>query len=103
MRLAVLGGGHGALCMAADLSLAGHEVRLYLRNRERFGQTFASRRIGVSGAGRTGEASVAEVTDDVGQALAGAELVLVPLPAFAHEAMARLAAPHLGGRVRGAA
>ncbi|HEX6510713.1 MAG TPA: NAD/NADP octopine/nopaline dehydrogenase family protein [Chloroflexota bacterium] len=95
MRLAVLGGGHGALCMAADLSLAGHEVGLYLRNRQRFAETFASRRIGVSGAGRTGQASVSMVTDDIRQALEAAELVLVPLPAYAHEEIAQLAAPHL--------
>src|SRR5712691_256952 len=95
MRLAVLGGGHGALCMAADLSLAGHELRLYLRNRGRFAQTFATRRIGIGGAGRTGEAAVSLVTDEVGQALDGAEMVLVPLPAYAHEDIARRAAPHL--------
>ncbi|MFI5266668.1 MAG: NAD/NADP octopine/nopaline dehydrogenase family protein [Chloroflexota bacterium] len=95
MRLAVLGGGHGALCMAADSSLAGHEVRLYLRNRERFAPTFATRRIAISGAGRSGEAAISQVTDDIRVALDGAELVLVPLPAYAHEAIARQAAPHL--------
>ncbi|HLQ35401.1 MAG TPA: NAD/NADP octopine/nopaline dehydrogenase family protein [Chloroflexota bacterium] len=95
MRLAVLGGGHGALCMAADLSLAGHEVRLYLRNRQRFAETFETKRIRIGGAGRTGEAAVSLVTDEVGQALDGAEMVLVPLPAYAHEDIARRAAPHL--------
>src|SRR5690348_3559232 len=95
MRLAILGGGHGALCMAADLSLAGHDVRLYLRNRARFAEIFATRRIRITGAGREGEATVADVADDVSRALEGAELVLVPLPAYAHEAIARQAAPHL--------
>jgi opine dehydrogenase len=28
MRIAVLGGGNGAHAMAADLALAGHEIRL---------------------------------------------------------------------------
>ena len=28
-RIAVLGGGHGARTVAADMSLAGHEVRLF--------------------------------------------------------------------------
>lgn len=95
VRLAVLGGGHGALCMAADLTLAGHQVSLYLRNRERFADTFATRRIGVSGAGRNGEADVRLVTDDMEEALDEAEVVLVPLPAYAHEAIARQAAPFI--------
>src|SRR5581483_5165470 len=32
MRVAVLGGGHGALATAADLALRGHQVTLALRN-----------------------------------------------------------------------
>ena len=96
MRLAVLGGGHGALCMAADLSLAGHQVRLHLRNGARFAETFATQRVRLSGAGRNGEAQLDYAGDDPGHALEGAELVLVPLPAFAHEDMARRAAPYLG-------
>ncbi|MHB8618579.1 MAG: NAD/NADP octopine/nopaline dehydrogenase family protein [Chloroflexota bacterium] len=95
MRIAVLGGGHGALCMAADLSLAGHEVALYLRNRERFAETFASRKINISGAGRTGQASVEVVSDRMEEVLTGQPLVMVPLPAYAQESIARQAAPHL--------
>jgi opine dehydrogenase len=95
MRVAVLGGGHGALCMAGDLSLAGHEVRLYLRNRDRFAETFATRRVRVSGAGRIGQTAISHVGDDLGAAIEGAELVVAPLPAYAHEAIARQAAPHV--------
>ncbi|HLG70149.1 MAG TPA: NAD/NADP octopine/nopaline dehydrogenase family protein [Chloroflexota bacterium] len=82
---------------AADLSLAGHEVSLYLylRNRERFAETFATRRIRISGAGRTGDAAIRLVTDDMAAALDGTRVVMVPLPAFAHEDVARKAAPHL--------
>jgi len=32
MKIAVLGGGHGAYAAAADLSEQGHEVRLWRRN-----------------------------------------------------------------------
>jgi opine dehydrogenase len=95
MNVSVLGGGHGALCMAADLSLAGHAVSLYLRNRARFAEAFATRRIRVRGSGRIGDASVRLVTSEMAEALAEAHVVLVPLPAFAHEDVARRAAPHL--------
>ena len=33
MRIAVLGGGNGSLAAAGDLSLAGHEVRLWRRDK----------------------------------------------------------------------
>jgi opine dehydrogenase len=32
MKIAVLGGGHGAYAAAADLTLSGHEVRLWRRD-----------------------------------------------------------------------
>ena len=32
MKIAVLGGGHGCYAAAADLSEAGHEVRLWRRD-----------------------------------------------------------------------
>src|SRR5947209_7223046 len=95
VKVSVLGGGHGALCMAADLSLAGHEVSLYLRNRDRFAETFATRRIRISGAGLKGEAHVALVTSDMAEALDGTSVVMVPLPAYAHEDVARRAALYL--------
>lgn len=81
--------------MAADLTLAGHEVRLYLRNQERFAQTFTTRRIAISGPGRSGVAEIALVSADMAEVLDQATLVLVPLPAYAHEEVARRAAPHL--------
>ena len=34
MRIAVLGGGNGSFAAAGDLALAGHEVRLWRRDRD---------------------------------------------------------------------
>lgn len=93
--VAVLGGGHGALATAADLALRGFEVRLALRNRDRFRELFASRALSIEGAGREGTAELAEVTDDHGDAVEGADLVLVPLPATAQAELARTIAPRL--------
>ncbi len=81
MRIAVLGGGHGALATAADLALGGHQVILALRNRERFAEVFVSGRIEIDGVAAEGVAELAEVTNDHARAVRGAELVLVPMPA----------------------
>ncbi|HEX4776723.1 MAG TPA: NAD/NADP octopine/nopaline dehydrogenase family protein [Acidimicrobiia bacterium] len=87
MKVAVLGGGHGAVAAAGDLALRGHEVRLALRNRGRFAEIFATRRIRLEGL-IDGEAEVADVLDDHARAVDGAEVVVVPLPAHAQEEMA---------------
>ncbi len=97
MKVAVLGGGHGAVATAGDLALRGHEVRLALRNRDRFGRIFADRRIRLEGQ-LEGEAEVAEVTDDHARAVDGADVVLVPLPAYAQEEVALRIAPALDPR-----
>lgn len=94
MKVAVLGGGHGAVATAGDLALRGHEVRLALRNRERFVRIFADRRIRLEGQ-LDGEVEVAEVTTDPARAIGGAEVVLVPLPAYAQEDVALRIAPAL--------
>jgi len=97
--VAVLGGGHGALATAGDLGRRGFEVRLALRNRPRFAELFETGRLAVTGAAGDGVAELALVTDDPATAARGAELVLIPLPAFAQEAMAE----RLAGAVTDAA
>ena len=87
MKIAVLGGGHGALATAADTASRGFQVRLALRNRPRFEALFKTRHIRMTGA-LEAEAELAEVTTDHAVAARGADLVLVPLPAYAQEAMA---------------
>jgi opine dehydrogenase len=95
--IAILGGGAGGLAMAADLTLAGHRVHLY--ELPEFGSNVAAIEkhggIEILGASRTGTAMPARVTTDPAAALAGAELVLVSVPAFAHERMVGSIAPHL--------
>jgi opine dehydrogenase len=90
--VAVCGGGHGALAIAGALSLGGFVVRLALRNRQRFDRLFATRRLRMEGA-LEGEVEIAEVTDDHAAAVAGADLVVVPLPAPAQLAVVERIAP----------
>ena len=96
MKIAVLGGGNGSFAAAADLTLAGHDVRLWRRNTADVDSHLAAGGvIGVIDGKGKREAKIALVTSDLAAALAGAELVVCPTPAFAQEDIARAAAPLL--------
>ncbi|MFC3884852.1 NAD/NADP octopine/nopaline dehydrogenase family protein [Bacillus songklensis] len=92
--VAVLGGGNGGHTLAADLSLAGHEVRLF--EMEQFSHSmkdvFETKRIQCLGEVLNGTAEINMVTSDIDQALDGAEIILVAVPAFAHKGYANLLA-----------
>jgi opine dehydrogenase len=93
-RIAVCGGGHGALAAAGDLTRLGFEVTLALRNRQRFAEVFATGRVRLEGAVE-GEFELAGMTDDHAAAVATADFVVIPLPAPAQVEMAR----RIAGRV----
>jgi opine dehydrogenase len=90
MRIAVLGGGNGALAAAADLTERGHEVRHW--RREAGGQRPVIR---LEDAAGTREVRLARTCADVGDAVRGAELVFLPDPAFTQLDNAARLAPHL--------
>ena len=92
MRIAVLGGGNGSYAAAADLSLLGHEVRFWRRDAMQFGELAATRRLMLKDIAGRREVTIATVTDDLAAALRGAELILIPTPAFAQEDIARAGA-----------
>jgi opine dehydrogenase len=93
----VLGGGHGARTVAADLALAGHEVRLF--ERERFHASVAAifehGEITVSGKARHGTARLALATHDISAAISGVDAILIVVPALHHLTYAELLAPYL--------
>lgn len=95
MRIAVLGGGHGSYAALADLTEQGHEVRLWRRDREASEQL--RREPVVVLRDEKGERAVPVLppATDIGEALRGAELVLVPAPAIAQADLAAAMAPHL--------
>jgi len=95
MRIAILGGGHGAYAAAADLAEKGHEIRLWRRDAVAFAPVLASRAISMRDIDGVRDASIAVATTDIGAAVRGAELVLVPSPASAQTDIARAMAPHL--------
>lgn len=95
MKIAVLGGGHGCYAAAVDLSERGHEVRLWRRDRAAFEPVLAARAITLTDHRGTRAVPIANATLDLGEALRGADLILVPTPATAQDDIARAVAPHL--------
>ncbi|HBY93064.1 MAG TPA: NADP transhydrogenase subunit alpha [Chloroflexi bacterium] len=94
-QIAVLGAGHGGLAAAADLTLRGNTVRLYSRSAERLAPVVARGGIQLLGDAGKGFARVACVTNDLAQAVAGADLIMLVVPVTAHEFYARALAPLL--------
>src|SRR6202048_878566 len=96
MRIAVLGGGNGSFAAAGDLALAGHEVRMWRRDKAAIA---AHRKAGgsilVKDFAGCHEAKPALVTPDIEAAVHQAELILCPVPATAQADIAKLLAPHL--------
>lgn len=95
MKIAVLGGGHGAYAAAADLALGGHEVRLWRRDTAALRPVSEAGTIVLKEPAGPRTAKIARATGDIGAALAGAELIVVPAPATAQTDIARAMAPHL--------
>jgi opine dehydrogenase len=93
MNVAVLGGSNGGLATAADLTLAGHRVRLWRRAEA----DLAAVRGGITleAEGRQGQARLDRVTADVAEAVDGAELIIAALPATAHDDLAKRLGPLL--------
>ena len=100
MKVAILGGGNGGQTMAAELTLAGHEVALCEHPRFEAGIAAARTLGGITLSGPTannvepGFARVATITTDVAQAVSSARVIMVVMSAAGHrwfmEAMAPL-------------
>lgn len=96
MKVAVVGGGNGALAVAAEWGLAGHEVRMVESPNHHRGLEGVESARTVTAEGRlTGTAPVLSAGTDAAECLQDAELVLVVGPAFATEPLAGFLAPHL--------
>ena len=103
--LAVLGGGAVGRAVACDCALAGMEdVRLVMRSQASLRELEAVRTDGLrlqgpqtncTGFRREGQARLRLVTDDVGEAVRGAQIIAVCLPAFAQAAYFEQLIPHL--------
>ncbi len=98
MNVAILGGGNGGYATAADLALAGHRVRLWRRAAGDLEPVRTAGAITLVAEVRQGAGRLDRTTADVAEALDGAEVVIVPLPATSHEAIAERLAGRLTGK-----
>ena len=96
-RYTVIGAGHGGKAMAAHLALQGFPVALYNRTAENVAAIKARGGIELESyeGGPRGFGRLTLVTADLGEALEGAEVVMVVVPSTAHAEIAQKAAPHL--------
>src|SRR4030042_1927586 len=92
--IAILGAGHAGRAMAGDLALRGAPVALWNRTPANIAALRA--RGGVELEGEVeGFGRMRLVTSDLEEALSGARLVVVCVPAFAHRELAEHCAPLL--------
>ena len=97
-KIAVLGAGSGGFMSAADFGLMGYEVALFSRNIDKVAGVRAKGGIEILDidSNPTGEFGVvACATDDIAEAVKGANVIVNPIPYFVCEEYARLVAPHL--------
>jgi opine dehydrogenase len=94
MKIAVLGGGHGAYAAAADLSEQGHEVRLWRRNGQALGAAIEAGSISLKDSRGTRDIRISLFTEDISQAMKDAVLVLIPGPATAQIDIANFMGPY---------
>jgi len=91
-KVAVLGAGNGGCAASAILTLKGYEVRMHSRSEERL----ALLRGGISLRGAYGGVVKPDlITTDLSAAISGADLVMIVVPAVAHDGYARVLAPIL--------
>ncbi|MCK4624490.1 MAG: NAD/NADP octopine/nopaline dehydrogenase family protein, partial [Phycisphaerae bacterium] len=96
-RITVMGGGHGARTVSADMSLAGHIVTLfeYEQFHANVATIFETQTIEISGKARQGAARLHRTTHDAAEAIEGAELIIIVVPSLVHRIYAQTLAPHL--------
>ncbi len=95
--IVIIGAGNSGLTMAAHLTMEGHDVRLFSRRREEVEKLSQVNTIMSQGV-IVGAAPIKLFTNDISQAVEGAELIIVATPADAHCVVAELLAPHLTDR-----
>ncbi|OUC80233.1 NAD/NADP-dependent octopine/nopaline dehydrogenase family protein [Gordonia lacunae] len=105
MKVCVIGGGHGSYAAAAELSEKGHHVTWWRRDSAAFSSLVergaleiddhrGRRQIDVDGVD-SGTGGGISIVADLAEAVSNAEVIVAPVPAFAHESLARQLAPHL--------
>ncbi len=93
-KFAVVGAGHGGKAMAAHLALKGFPVSLYNRTLAKIMPIIKMKGIEIEGE-VSGFGKIELATDNIGEVIKDADVIMVCVPAFAHAAIAERCAPHL--------
>jgi len=91
----VMGAGHGGMAMAGHLGVMGFEVRIFNRGLERLEAIQGRGGIDVTGDEVDGFGRVALATTNAEQALDGADIIMVAVPATGHAYIAERCAKYL--------
>ncbi len=94
MDVAVLGGGHGCYAAAVELSENGHTVRLWRRDAAALGPVLETRSIRIKDYRGERDVRIATPTTSLKEAIQGARVVVIPLPATTQEDLAKECAPY---------
>lgn len=98
--VAVLGAGNGGCAAAADLTNRGFAVHLFSRNRATLQPILDRGGLELTGVVGEGFMKLARITDQIDEAVAGADLIMTTTPIPAFDYFAQILAPHLrGGQV----
>lgn len=93
-KYCVVGAGNGGLSMAGHLGIMGFDVRLYNRTDSKLEGVRWHGGIEIEGAVE-GFGPVSLATSDIGEALAGVDIVMVDTPSTAHCGLAKVMAKHV--------
>jgi opine dehydrogenase len=91
---AIIGAGNGGQAFAAHLGLKGFPVQLYDIEKAKVDALKKFGKIKVTGA-LEGTASINMITNDIGEAVRGAKVVMVVLPTNYQASIAKAMSPHL--------
>ena len=94
LQFAIVGAGHGGKAMAAHLAIKGFPVRLYNRTLSKIDPIIKMHGIELEGE-VTGFGKIELASDNLGDIIKDADVIMVCVPAFAHAAIAERSAPHL--------
>ncbi len=96
MEIAVLGGGNGSIAAAADLTLNGHVVKYWRRNKQKIKELKATNNIiYLKDFNGLKEIKIHTITSDIAEVIKGVDLIVCPIPATGQPDLAKIVAPFL--------
>ena len=88
MKVTVIGGGHGCFAAAAEFAEKGHDVCWWRRDAAAHRAVSYAGGLQVRDRNGSRHVPISNLTSDLGAAIRGAEVIVIPLPATTHEDLA---------------